>query len=78
MRLSRLQPAHGPESIESARDEVIASAALLDEIIRAEQRGVDAHIIACFGGSGAGCRPGNSASARPRHCRSCLPLCNID
>lgn len=43
------QPMHGPESIESARDEVIASAALLDEITQAEQHKVDAHIIACFG-----------------------------
>lgn len=43
------QPADGPVSIECARDEVIASAAVLDEIARAEKQGVDAHILACFG-----------------------------
>ena len=42
-------PTHGPESIESAFDEVIASAALLDVIKQGEEQGVDAHIIACFG-----------------------------
>lgn len=40
---------HGPLSIESARDEAIAGAALLDEIWWAKEQGVDAHIIACFG-----------------------------
>ncbi|CAG9295456.1 aspartate/glutamate racemase family protein [Celerinatantimonas diazotrophica] len=40
---------HGPVSIESARDEAIAGAALLDEIQWAKEQGVDAHIIACFG-----------------------------
>jgi allantoin racemase len=42
-------PKHGPESIESAFDEVIASAALLDLIEEGEAKNVDAHIIACFG-----------------------------
>lgn len=42
-------PTHGPESIESAFDEVIASAALLDVIRQGEEQKVDAHIIACFG-----------------------------
>ncbi|GEM79792.1 aspartate/glutamate racemase family protein [Vibrio superstes] len=42
-------PLHGPVSIESAFDEAIASAALLDVIQQGEQQGVDAHIIACFG-----------------------------
>ncbi|TEW54463.1 aspartate/glutamate racemase family protein [Psychromonas sp. RZ22] len=42
-------PKHGPESIESAFDEVIASAALLDVIREGEAQQVDAHIIACFG-----------------------------
>jgi len=40
---------HGPESIESAFDEVIASSALLDVIIEEERGCVDAHIIACLG-----------------------------
>ena len=40
---------HGPASIESAFDDVIAGAALLDAIRLGEQQGVDAHIIACFG-----------------------------
>jgi len=42
-------PKDGPESIESAFDEVIASAALLDVIKQGEENQVDAHIIACFG-----------------------------
>lgn len=42
-------PEHGPESIESAFDEVIASAALLEVIREGEAQKVDAHIIACFG-----------------------------
>ena len=42
-------PAHGPESIESAFDEAIAGAAVLDVVADGEQQGVDAHIIACFG-----------------------------
>ncbi|PMH44454.1 Asp/Glu/hydantoin racemase [Vibrio sp. 10N.286.49.B3] len=42
-------PRHGPESIESAFDETIAAAALLDVIREGEEKGVDAHIIACFG-----------------------------
>ncbi|MFM2481376.1 aspartate/glutamate racemase family protein [Celerinatantimonas sp. YJH-8] len=46
------EPEHGPLSIECARDEVIASAALLDEIQKAETLAVDAHIIACFGDPG--------------------------
>lgn len=42
-------PEHGPESIESAFDETIAAAALLDQIRRGEEMGLDAHIVACFG-----------------------------
>jgi len=42
-------PSDGPESIESAFDEAIASAALLDVIQAGEAAQVDAHIIACFG-----------------------------
>ena len=42
----------GPESIESAFDEAIASAALLDIVLAGEREGVDAHIIACFGDPG--------------------------
>lgn len=42
-------PAHGPESIECAVDETIASAAMLDVIAQGEAEGVDAHIVACFG-----------------------------
>ncbi|CAH0529225.1 aspartate/glutamate racemase family protein [Vibrio hippocampi] len=44
-----ISPEHGPESIECAFDETIAAAALLEEIRKGEQLGVDAHIIACFG-----------------------------
>lgn len=42
-------PIHGPESIECIRDEVIASAALLEVIAEGEANQVDGHIIACFG-----------------------------
>ena len=42
-------PKHGPASIESAFDDVIASAALMDEIAAGVEQQVDAHIIACFG-----------------------------
>ncbi len=42
-------PVNGPESIESAFDEALAAAALLDVIRIGEEQGVDAHIIACFG-----------------------------
>lgn len=42
-------PENGPVSIESAVDEAIAGAALLDEIQKYEGEGVDGHIIACFG-----------------------------
>lgn len=42
-------PINGPESIESAFDETLAAAALLDVIRSGEEQGVDAHIIACFG-----------------------------
>jgi allantoin racemase len=42
-------PKHGPITIESAFDETIAAAALLDQIRIGEEQGVDAHIIACFG-----------------------------
>ncbi len=42
-------PVNGPESIESAFDETLAAAALLDVIRAGEDQGVDAHIIACFG-----------------------------
>ncbi len=44
-------PINGPESIESAFDETLAAAALLDVIRIGEEQGVDAHIIACFGDS---------------------------
>lgn len=40
---------HGPASIECAFDEVIAGAALLDEVQAGKDMAVDAHIIACFG-----------------------------
>ncbi len=48
-KIIAVSPEHGPESIESAFDEVIASAAVLDVIKKGEEQGVDAHIIACFG-----------------------------
>lgn len=44
-----INPSDGPASIESAFDEAIAGAALMDVIKKGEEKGVDAHIIACFG-----------------------------
>ncbi|MZI93368.1 aspartate/glutamate racemase family protein [Vibrio sp. CAIM 722] len=46
------QPQHGPSTVESAFDEIIASAALMDEIQTGIEHDVDAHIIACFGDPG--------------------------
>jgi allantoin racemase len=48
-RIIAVSAPHGPASIESAFDDVIAGAALLDAIKQGEEQGVDAHIIACFG-----------------------------
>jgi allantoin racemase len=42
-------PQHGPRSIESAFDETIAGAALLDELCQDETTPADAYVIACFG-----------------------------
>ncbi|MGO1296851.1 MAG: aspartate/glutamate racemase family protein, partial [Vibrio sp.] len=46
------QPEHGPMSIESAFDDAIATAALLDRIAEGSHAQVDAHVIACFGDPG--------------------------
>lgn len=41
--------AHGPDTIECAVDEVLASTGVLELVLQGESEGVDAHIIACFG-----------------------------
>jgi allantoin racemase len=48
-----VNPASGPESIESYFDESLAVPALLEEIARGDrEEGVDAYVIACFGDPG--------------------------
>ncbi|MBC7001478.1 aspartate/glutamate racemase family protein [Photobacterium sp. BZF1] len=50
-QITACSPEHGPETIECARDEVLASAGLLDVIRECEQETnkPDAYIVACFG-----------------------------
>ncbi|MCK6438098.1 aspartate/glutamate racemase family protein [Rivihabitans pingtungensis] len=51
-RLTAVNPADGPESIESHFDDAIAAVGVCEEILRGERDGVDAYIIACFGDPG--------------------------
>ena len=50
-QITACSPPHGPETIECARDEVLASAGLLDVIKECEQEDSkpDGYIVACFG-----------------------------
>jgi allantoin racemase len=45
-------PQSGPASIETYRDEAIATLGVLEEIDRGEEEGVDGYVIACFGDPG--------------------------
>lgn len=51
-RITAVNPATGPESIEGYYDEAIAVPGLLAEIAKGEARGVDGHVIACFDDTG--------------------------
>jgi allantoin racemase len=46
------QPSSGPESIEGVYDGAIAVPGVIEEILRAEASGADAHVIACFDDTG--------------------------
>jgi allantoin racemase len=47
-----VNPSIGPASIEGYYDEAFAIPGLIDEVMKAEAQGVDAHIIACFDDTG--------------------------
>jgi allantoin racemase len=51
-RITAVNPATGPESIEGYYDEALAVPGLLAEIAKGEARGVDGHVIACFDDTG--------------------------
>ncbi|MFC6079747.1 aspartate/glutamate racemase family protein [Sphaerisporangium aureirubrum] len=50
--VTAVNPAMGPESIESHYDEALAVPGLLAEIAAGEREGVDGYVIACFGDPG--------------------------
>jgi allantoin racemase len=47
-----VNPVMGPASIEGYYDEVLSAPGLIQEIIKAEAQGADAHVIACFDDTG--------------------------
>jgi len=47
-----VNPAHGPVSIESHRDEALAAVNVVDVITSGEAAGYDGYVIACFGDPG--------------------------
>lgn len=47
-----VNPVHGPASIESHRDEVLAALGVIEEIEAGEAAGYDGYVIACFGDPG--------------------------
>ena len=47
-----VNPASGPVSIESHRDEVLAAVGVIDEVAAGEVAGYDGFVIACFGDPG--------------------------
>ena len=51
-RITAVNPATGPESIEGYYDEALAVPGLLAEIGKGEARGVAGHVIACFDDTG--------------------------
>ena len=51
-RITAVNPATGPESIEGYHDEALAVPGLLAEIGKGEARGVAGHVIACFDDTG--------------------------
>ncbi|MDJ1466034.1 aspartate/glutamate racemase family protein [Nitratireductor sp. GZWM139] len=51
-QLVTVSPKMGPASIEGHYDEAFAAIGVLDEVLKGEAEGVDAHIVACFGDPG--------------------------
>jgi allantoin racemase len=51
-RITAVNPASGPESIEGYYDEALALPGLLAEVARGEERGVVGHVLACFDDTG--------------------------
>ena len=51
-KIVAVNPAAGPESIEGYYDEALALPGLRDEVARAETRGVDGYVLACFDDTG--------------------------
>ena len=51
-RITAVNPATGPESIEGYYDEALALPGLLAEVARGEERGVVGHVLACFDDTG--------------------------
>src|SRR5881628_2713536 len=51
-RITAVNPAAGPESIEGFYDEALAVPGLLAEIAKGEAQGMAAHVIACFDDTG--------------------------
>lgn len=57
------QPEVGPASIEGVYDGALAVPGVIEEVLRAEQAGADAHIIACFDDTGLDAA--RAAAAKP-------------
>lgn len=51
-RITAVNPAHGPVSIESHFDEAISAVGVLEEVLAGEREDTDAYVIACFGDPG--------------------------
>ena len=58
-----MQPSSGPSSIEGVYDGAIAVPGVIEEILRAEASGADAHVVACFDDTGLDAA--RSAAAAP-------------
>ena len=58
-----VQPSSGPSSIEGVYDGAIAVPGVIEEILRAEASGADAHVVACFDDTGLDAA--RSAAAAP-------------
>ncbi len=50
--IDAVQPQSGPASIEGVYDGALAAPGVIEEVLRAEKAGTDAHIIACFDDTG--------------------------
>ena len=75
--LSHVEIEHGPASIESHYDEMLATPATVARIVEAERDGMDAVIINCMGDPGmqAGREAVRSRSSAPAKRRCTWPRC---